>query len=549
MKRRTLTAAAVLAIVVSAAYLATSQPIGPVGIRYVQTDSSLTGSGVTANTLKVNTANVQARVTGTCTSPNAIRVVNSDGTVTCTTGVIDTAGSGLSSSGSTIYANMGGASCANGSAVTAISGSGVGTCTVVNTLTGVGDITGVTAGSGLSGGGTSGAVTVAVGAGSGILAAGAVTSTNIGAGLTYSSGAIVPNLAGASCGAGSAVSAISSAGTGTCTGLISGTSGRSTRFSSTTAIGNGGWTDDGTNVTSVGTVSTVSTTTLGDDKGDVITFNNGPIGVNRYAGIHKEWAEEMIGYVGGSDLSTIGGIGLAWSWSGSHVYITNNGATGRFGLWQLGLGAAGIAGDYQRLFSNPAMVDDGSTTIINGYLTSTFGTLSSTSNSAATMYVARWGFTSVGAKSAASSDVTTGVYLMYDRGNTATGNKNASNVNAWSCWSANGGTRTGYLINNTGNSDESFALGVGSISAGTYSRWRIKITTTAGTPTRAEFYTVAQDDVETKVCDINTNLPSTLTQLGFMLEFLPKATTGTGDANWNLDQLLLSFDAAASRNP
>src|SRR5260221_10148907 len=124
-------------------------------------------------------------------------------------------------------------------------------------------------------------------------------------------------------------------------------------------------------------------------------------------------------------------------------------------------------------------------------------------------------------------NATDGCYFMYDKGNVHAGNKNAGNVDALECWCASNATRTGYLINNSGNSDESFALGVGTVAATTW--YRLKIVMTGST--RAEFYRNG-----TKVCDINTNVPSTAaraTGAGFAQD--PQAATGTGARVFDVD--------------
>lgn len=103
--------------------------------------TGLTGGGTSGDvTLSVNTAAIQARVVGTCGAGEAVRTVNSDGTVVC-----QTAGSG--------------------------------------------DITAVTAGTGLTGGATTGNATLAIqpgGVTTALLAASAVDATKIASGAITS---------------------------------------------------------------------------------------------------------------------------------------------------------------------------------------------------------------------------------------------------------------------------------------------------------------------------------------------------------------------------
>jgi hypothetical protein len=130
---------------------------------------------------------VQGRIAGTCEGGGAITAINPDGTVTCSTpgggGTITgvTAGAGLTGGGTTgaVGVDVGAgfgvsigadsigvdptlvqrrvASCASGSAVRTVNEDGTVLCEVAG-----GDITGVSVGTGISGGGTSGAVSVSL---------------------------------------------------------------------------------------------------------------------------------------------------------------------------------------------------------------------------------------------------------------------------------------------------------------------------------------------------------------------------------------------------
>ncbi len=177
----------------------------------VTAGTGLAGGGTTGNvTLSVDTTAIQARVAGTCAVGSAIRAIAANGSVTCDvdpTGTITgvTAGTGLAGGGTTgnvtltvdttaIQARVAG-TCAVGSAIRAIAANGSVTCDV----DAGGTITGVTAGTGLNGGGVSGNVTLDV------------DTTTIQARVT------------GTCAAGSAVGSIAANGTVSCNASAGGT--------------------------------------------------------------------------------------------------------------------------------------------------------------------------------------------------------------------------------------------------------------------------------------------------------------------------------------
>jgi len=151
------------------------------------------GTGITvgADNISVNTSTIQARVNGSCPAGQSIRAVDSSGGVTCETDDVGGditavnagvglsggaasgdatlnvgAGTGITVGSDTISVNTSViqsrviGTCPSGSAIRVVNTDGTVSCQA-DTNSG-GDITGVTAGTGLTGGGTSGGVTLSV---------------------------------------------------------------------------------------------------------------------------------------------------------------------------------------------------------------------------------------------------------------------------------------------------------------------------------------------------------------------------------------------------
>lgn len=149
-------------------------------ITSVTAGSGLAGGGASgAVSLSVDATTVQSRVGGSCPAGQAIRAIAANGAVTCEvddnaggdiTGV--SAGTGLSGGGAsgtvglsvdtTVVQARIAATCPAGQAIRAIAADGSVTCEVDDDTSSSGDITSVTANNGLTGGGTAGALTIGI---------------------------------------------------------------------------------------------------------------------------------------------------------------------------------------------------------------------------------------------------------------------------------------------------------------------------------------------------------------------------------------------------
>lgn len=164
-----------LRVTVNGTVLAPRTPIQntPYALQSRTSELAYTVSNGSIGSAQINAAQVQRRVGGSCASGSSISGVNADGTVACQdagSGTITavSAGSGLSGGGTsgnvTLSADTNfvqqrvNGTCASGSAVRTIAADGTVTCQ----NTGSGTITSINAGNGLTGGGTSGAINLSI---------------------------------------------------------------------------------------------------------------------------------------------------------------------------------------------------------------------------------------------------------------------------------------------------------------------------------------------------------------------------------------------------
>ncbi len=160
-----------------------------------------TGLSLTGTTFSVDPASVQTRIANSCGAGQYVTAIAQNGTMTCATptdqNTTYSAGSGLTLTGTQFTINAGytqrrvtGTCTGGNSFVQTITSTGTVTCGSFTEL-GLGDITGVTAGTGLSGGGTTGTPTLSINE--------TYTQRRVGA-----------------CGAGQAIQSIAVDGTPTC---------------------------------------------------------------------------------------------------------------------------------------------------------------------------------------------------------------------------------------------------------------------------------------------------------------------------------------------
>lgn len=377
---------------------------------------------------------------------------------------------------------------------------------------GAGDITDVIAGNGLTGGAASGAATVDVA---------------VGTGLSVAANAVNLNLAGASCGAGQFVSAISATGTGTCTAEPG-------DISQVATPAAGGLTGGGASgVASVSIRSDCATDQVIRWDGDSWECSHSEGGP--YAGRHFERTHEWLQQNAYSNNSNVDDMYTCLA-SGTGATCGDNNGTdgvGRPGVHPLLTGSTTTGRAAIISAINGTRVESGVHTF---ELVGGFPNLST----AGEEYAARAGFFDT----ASTVDVTDGCYFLYDRGNVATSGPNSGNANKLSCWCANNATRTTFMMDGTTVSDGSFTTVDAPVAALTLPSTNIlhlRVVVDGVTP-QADFYVNG-----VKSCQINNNIPTSTRASGF--GFSINKSAGTTVRHFYYDWSRWAVDLTAARSP
>lgn len=264
------------------------------------------------------------------------------------------------------------------------------------------------------------------------------------------------------------------------------------------------------------------------------SYVNAPSGATgQYTGIHiegvDEWMGDNVGFLAATEFAN--GYLLNFSGTGTGTVAPVVIAT-RPGVIALSTGTS-LAGSFASIMSPGDVVNFGNGSWSYDWV-GDLPTLSATTTTGAA-------FTSLMGFSDTTVNAVDGCYFLYDPVNASSGGPNGSHTHALSCWCASNNVRTAYLINGTGNSDESFALGTSVMAAGTYKHLLVKMTGT----TRAEFY-----DGATKVCDINTNIPSGTTRVtGYGFAQDSQAASSPAARSLETDWTKWTVDLTSVRSP
>lgn len=423
------------------------------------------------------------------------------------------------------------------------------------TCTEVGDIAGVTAGSGLINGGTTGTVTLDVGAGSGlfvnadtvgvtagsgITADGTNTRVNEGSGMTWCSGAacvgqgsgmtidatvIRTNLAGITLGAGSAVITMDRYGAMTGSAMVNSVAAGSAMSVSTTA-----------GVVTVATNLTGGACTGGTEMTNISAFGVPTctyVTLNDYTGTNIEWQDEFI-----ADVASTAFWANTTAGAGATVSADQDPGGTRIGILEFGTGTTSTGKESYRSAASSILLGHGTWVVDWIWKVTTLST--SVEGYAVTVGMA---------DTASAVDQVDGCYFLYDERNVAsaptTGAGNSSNLQRQACVCAANSVRTEYVMDGSVVSDSSFTTVSAPVAAGTWPSTNVIndeiIINAAGS--EADFYVAG-----IKSCVITTHIPTAAGRYTNMEIGIIKSV-GTTSRTLDFDKFHAKFTMASARTP